>query len=197
MGHSLGVIPHSIIPQIETCEYWSHPSLETTQTSPHSQTIDDQKLFRFSPFPRLVRAFNNTLQQTELSLCPSTISFHVAHHVLLWLFSLTFNKLLLSPSPCLHILSGCIHIDCKNVEFLFTSDYNTTVVWFEVRYCGYLQHCSFRSVLLWLFTVFCVSKWTLGLIFQFLWRVSLVGIALNIQIAFGNTAIWNGFWNIV
>jgi hypothetical protein len=37
----------------------------------------------------------------------------------------------------------------------------------------YLQHWTFSSELLWLFEVFCVSIYNLGLIFLFLWRMSL------------------------
>jgi hypothetical protein len=39
-----------------------------------------------------------------------------------------------------------------------------SIVWSQVLW--YFQHCSFCSVLSWLFSVFCVAKWTLGLIFQ-------------------------------
>jgi hypothetical protein len=45
------------------------------------------------------------------------------------------------------------------------------IVWSRILW--YLQHCSFCSILPWLFEVFCVSKWTLGLIFQSLWWMSL------------------------
>jgi hypothetical protein len=37
----------------------------------------------------------------------------------------------------------------------------------------YLQCSSFCSVLLWLFAIICVYKWTVGLIFQSLWWMSL------------------------
>jgi hypothetical protein len=46
-----------------------------------------------------------------------------------------------------------------------------SIVWNQVLW--HLQHCSFCSILPWLFMVFCVSKWTLGLIFKSLWKLSL------------------------
>jgi hypothetical protein len=46
-----------------------------------------------------------------------------------------------------------------------------SIVWSQVLW--YFQCCSFCWVLSWLFTVFCVSKWTLRLIFQSLWWMSL------------------------
>jgi hypothetical protein len=45
------------------------------------------------------------------------------------------------------------------------------IVWSQVLW--YLLCCSFCSILPWLFMVFCASKWTLGLISQSLWWISL------------------------
>jgi hypothetical protein len=45
-----------------------------------------------------------------------------------------------------------------------------SIAWSQV---WYLQCCSFCSLLSWLFTVFCVSKWTLGWIYQSLWWMLL------------------------
>jgi hypothetical protein len=39
-----------------------------------------------------------------------------------------------------------------------------SIVWSWVLW--YLQHCSFCLIWSWLFVVFCVSKWTLGLLFN-------------------------------
>jgi hypothetical protein len=44
-----------------------------------------------------------------------------------------------------------------------------STVWSQVLW--YLQHCSFSSRLLWLFKVFCVFIWTLGLTFLSQWRM--------------------------
>jgi hypothetical protein len=63
-----------------------------------------------------------------------------------------------------------ISIFCAST-MLFLSIWLCSIVWSQVLW--YLQHCCFCSVLPWLFTVFCVSKWTLGLIFRFLLWMSL------------------------
>jgi hypothetical protein len=46
-----------------------------------------------------------------------------------------------------------------------------SIVWSWVSWCP--QHWTFCSELLWLFNVFCVSICISGLIFLFLWRISL------------------------
>jgi hypothetical protein len=56
-------------------------------------------------------------------------------------------------------------------SYLFLLLWLCSIVWSQIL-C-YLQHCLFWSVLPCLFMVFCVSKWTLGLIFQSLWWMSL------------------------
>jgi hypothetical protein len=54
---------------------------------------------------------------------------------------------------------------------LFVLLWLCSIVWSQVFW--YPKHCSFCSGLLWLIKVFCVSIWTLGLIFLPLWTMSL------------------------
>jgi hypothetical protein len=65
-----------------------------------------------------------------------------------------------------------------------------SIVWSWVL--SYLQCCSFCSVLPWLLMIFCGSKWTYGWFSISVMNVIqiLMGIALNICIAFGNVAIF-------
>jgi hypothetical protein len=56
---------------------------------------------------------------------------------------------------------------CRAVLLLWLCD----ILWSQVSW--YFQHCSFCSVLPWLFTAFCAFIWTLGLTFQSLWEMSL------------------------
>jgi hypothetical protein len=73
----------------------------------------------------------------------------------------------ISGSSILLHLSPCF---CAST-MLFLLLWWCCIVWSQVLW--YLQHCTFCSVLPWQFTVFFASKWTLGLIFQSLWRMSL------------------------
>jgi hypothetical protein len=66
------------------------------------------------------------------------------------------------PSPLFSSTGLHIYFCANAMLFLLLS--LCSIVWSQVLW--YLQCCSFYSVWPWLFTVFCVSKWTLGWFFN-------------------------------